>query len=169
MSVSYTTREPRKGEKNDVHYSFISHKKFKSMIDKGEFAEWATVHGNLYGTSVKRLKKLNKEGYDIILDIDTRGASQIRKSYGNAVYVFILPPSTQVLKKRLVGRRTDSEETIATRLDNARAEIAQYVNYDYVVINDKIEDAYHELESIIVANKLEISNVDSKWIKDLLK
>ena len=169
MSVSYTTRSPRKGEVNDVHYTFISKRKFKGMIDREEFAEWAMVHGNLYGTSIKRLKKMNKEGYDIILDIDINGAAQLRKRYDNAVYIFILPPSLQALKKRLVGRETETAERITKRLDNAKAEISCYSKYDYIVINDKIDTAYKELESIITATKMKTENADQKWINNLIK
>jgi guanylate kinase len=168
LSVSYTTRSPRKGEVNDVHYTFISERKFKGMINRGEFAEWAVVHGNLYGTSLKRLKKLNKEGYDIILDIDVRGAKQLKKTYDNAVYIFILPPSMQTLKKRLLNRNTDTRDRIAKRLDNAKAEIASYKAYDYIIINDKLEKACSELESIFTAAKVRIENTDHKWIKKLI-
>ena len=168
LSVSYTTRPPRKGEVNDVHYTFISERKFKGMINRGEFAEWAVVHENLYGTSVKRLKKLNKEGYDIILDIDVRGAKQLKETYDNAVYIFILPPSMQTLKKRLLNRNTDTRDRIAKRLDNAKAEIASYNAYDYIIINDKLEKACSELESIFTAAKVRSENADHKWIKNLI-
>jgi guanylate kinase len=168
LSVSYTTREPRRGEKNDVHYTFISERKFKGMISRGEFAEWATVHGNLYGTSLKRLKKLNKEGYDIILDIDIHGAMQIRKSYKNAIFIFILPPSMKDLKKRLKARNTDTRQIIAGRLDNAREEMSFYNAYDYIVVNDDLETAYRQIESVIVSTKLEIKNIDHKRIKNII-
>ena len=169
LSVSYTTRQPRKGEKNDLDYTFITKRRFMGMIERGEFAEWATVHGNLYGTSIKRLKKLNREGYDIILDIDTHGAVQLKNNYENALYVFILPPSIQALEKRLVNRKTDSEDTIKNRLENAKAEIAKYENYDYIIINDKLDKAYRELESIIISTRLRTENADHKWIKNLIK
>jgi guanylate kinase len=169
MSVSYTTRKPRSGEKNDVHYSFISEKRFKGMIDRGEFAEWAMVHNNLYGTSLKRLKKLNKDGYDIILDIDTHGAAQIKKNYDNADFIFIFPPSMKELEKRLKKRKTDSKEVIQRRVKNARDEIARYTEYDYVIVNDKIDKAYRELESLVITSKLKTEKVDHTWIKTLLK
>jgi guanylate kinase len=167
LSVSYTTRKPRSGEKNDVHYSFISEKRFKSMIERREFAEWATVHGNLYGTSLKRLKKLNKEGYDIILDIDVRGAAQLKRTYENAVYIFILPPSMKTLEKRLVQRKSDTEDVIARRIRNAKAEIAGYGGYDYVVVNDKLDKTYRELESIIISSRLKTEKADHSWIRSL--
>ncbi len=169
LSVSYTTRQPRRGEKDNVDYSFISKTRFLKMIDKGEFAEWATVHGNLYGTSIKRLRELNRAGYDIILDIDTHGAMQLKKRYENAVYIFILPPSVEVLKERLINRKTDSKDVIAKRLDNAKSEIPYYKDYDYIVVNDSIDKAYRELESIIISSKLRTSKVDPNRIKKLYK
>ena len=104
-SVSCTTRAPRKGEVRNVHYTFISKEKFRTMIKKEEFAEWAVVHGNLYGTPAKRLIQITKKGYDIILDIDTQGAMQMRRRFKDAVYIFILPPSMKILEKRLRGWR----------------------------------------------------------------
>ena len=169
LSVSYTTRQPRKGERDHVDYTFISKARFMKMIDKGEFAEWATVHGNLYGTSIKRLKELNRAGYDIILDIDTRGAMQLKKIYENAVYIFILPPSEEVLKERLVNRKTDSRDVIAGRLDNAKSEISCYKDYDYIVINDRLHKAFRELESIIISSRLRTSRIDPNRIKKIYK
>lgn len=169
LSVSYTTRPPRKGEINDVHYTFISRKKFKNMITSGKFAEWAMVHGNLYGTSVDRLKKLSKEGYDILLDIDVQGAMQVKNSCKNAGYIFILPPSMEVLKRRLMKRKTDSKEAVALRLERAKDEILSYKEYDYVIINNKLEQAYRELESLIISSRLKTRNLDYKKIVDIIK
>jgi guanylate kinase len=138
------------------------------MIERGEFAEWATVHGNLYGTSIKRIKELSSMGYDILLDIDIHGAIQIRNSYDGALYIFVLPPSMEALEKRLVNRRTDSDEIIRNRLDNARAEISQYENYDYIIINDKLDKAYKELESIVLSAGLRTECADHKWIKQII-
>jgi guanylate kinase len=168
LSVSYTTRPPRKGEINDVHYTFITEKKFKNMIYKGEFAEWAKVHGNLYGTSLKRMKKINNEGYDIVLDIDVQGARQLKKTCKNAVYIFIIPPSINVLKQRLVKRKTEDAEEMRLRLKRAKDEIAGYKGYDYVIINNKLEKAYRELESIIIADRLKIKHMDEKVIRHLI-
>jgi guanylate kinase len=162
LSVSYTTRKPRKGEINNIHYTFISQKRFKNMINRGEFAEWAMVHGNLYGTSIKRLKKLNGEGYDIILDIDVQGAQQVKGKYKNAVYIFILPPSMKILKQRLMDRKTESEDAMTLRLKKAKDEISGYKEYDYVIINDKIARAYRDLESIIISTRLKTENMDHK-------
>ena len=168
LSVSYTTRPPRKGEINDVHYTFISRKKFKDMIAGGKFAEWAMVHGNLYGTSVDRLKKLSKEGLDILLDIDVQGAKQVKNSYKNAVYIFILPPSMEILKRRLMKRKSEPKEAVALRLERAKDEILSYKEYDYVIINDKIDNAYREFESIILSSRLRTGKIDPKSIKTIL-
>ena len=168
LSVSYTTREPRKVEVNDVDYTFVTREKFKKMIDREEFAEWATVHGNLYGTSIKRVKELNSKGYDIILDIDIHGAIQLRKSYEGAVYIFVLPPSMEALEKRLLNRRTDSDEIIRNRLNNAKTEISHYENYDYIIINDIIDKAYKELESIVLSAGLRTECADHNWIKKII-
>lgn len=169
LSVSFTTRQPRKGEIPGVHYTFISEKKFRGMINRGEFAEWAVVHGNFYGTSLKRLKKLKKDGHDVLLDIDIQGARQVRRKYSGGFYVFILPPSMKVLKQRLTKRGTDSRDTVLKRLERAKAEIAGYKDYDYVIINDKLETAYRELESVVLAARAGIVNIDEKKIRDLIR
>jgi guanylate kinase len=168
-SVSYTTRPPRKGEINNVHYSFISQSRFKKMIERREFAEWAMVHGHLYGTSIKRLEEINKKGYDIILDIDTHGAMQMKRKYKNAIYIFILPPSMKALGRRLRDRMSESEEEIRRRLKKAEEEIAQYKFYDYIVINDKFEKALRDLESIIIATRLKTTNADHTQIKRIIE
>ncbi|MBI4698279.1 MAG: guanylate kinase [Nitrospirae bacterium] len=166
-SVSYTTRAPREGEVNNVHYTFISEKKFKSMIARGEFAEWAVVHGNLYGTSVKRLKELNSKGYDIILDVDTQGAAQMRRVFREAVFIFILPPSMRILEKRLRSRMSESEAEVKIRLERAMGEILNYKNYDYIIINDDLKKAVKEMVSIITAGRLRTSRVNSPIIKNI--
>lgn len=164
-SVSYTTRVPRKGEIRNVHYTFISKKRFMTMVNKGEFAEWAVVHGNLYGTSIKRLLKMSKRGYDIILDVDTQGAKQIKRIFKNAVSIFILPPSMKVLEQRLRGRKSDLTQEIKNRLKRAKDEIADYKCYDYIIINDKLNRAFRELESIVIARRLRTENINTKIIK----
>lgn len=185
-SISCTTRVPRKGEVRNVHYSFISKEKFRTMIKKEEFAEWAVVHGNLYGTPIKRLIQITKKGYDVILDIDTQGAMQMRRRFKNAVYIFILPPSMKILEKRLKGRRSESTPPsmkilekrlkgrrskstpeMKKRLERAKEEIADYKNYDYIVVNDDFKKALRELESIIMSKRLGVAKVDPEWIKNL--
>jgi guanylate kinase len=125
FSVSYTTRKPREGEINDVHYTFVDEDEFRLMITDGEFVEWAQVHGNFYGTSKKRIEALMNEGLDVLLDIDVQGGGQIRAHFPDSVLIFVLPPSMDELKKRLSGRMTDSEDVINKRLVNAVDEIKE--------------------------------------------
>jgi guanylate kinase len=164
-SVSYTTRKPRQGEVNDRDYTFISKKVFMEMIERGEFAEWAEIHGELYGTSKKRLEETMNTGTDVILDIDVQGASQLRKRYRGGVYIFILPPSIEVLKERLENRMADSKEDIEKRLRVASEEIKRYREYDYVIVNNILKDALKELTAIIITKRLSSKRVDPKWIK----
>ncbi len=163
-SVSYTTRTPRQGEVDNEDYSFITEKKFRGMIQKGEFVEWAEVHGNLYGTSRKRLEKIINDGFDVILDIDTQGAEQIKKTYGNGVFIFILPPSMTVLRDRLEKRMSNTKEDMERRLKRASDEIRAYKMYDYVIVNDLLKSSLSTFESIIVAERQRSSKKDSAWI-----
>lgn len=164
-SVSYTTRRPRQGEVDNEDYSFISEKKFRGMIQKGEFVEWAEVHGKLYGTSRKRLEKIVNDGFDVILDIDTQGAEQIKKTYGNGVFIFILPPSMTELRDRLEKRMSNTKEDMERRLKRASEEIRAYKIYDYVIVNDLLKSSLSKFESIIVAERQRSSKKDSAWIE----
>jgi guanylate kinase len=166
FSVSYTTRPSRPGEINDRDYTFISRKDFESMTAKGEFVEWAEVHGELYGTSRERIETLIESGRDVILDIDTQGALQIKKKYKDGIYIFVLPPSFSVLKTRLEKRMTDSPEEINKRLRTALSEIKTYEQYDYVIMNDIFENAVKELESIIRARRVQSNRINPLWIKE---
>jgi len=166
FSVSYTTRQPRPGEINDRDYTFISREDFKSMTEKGEFVEWAEVHGELYGTSMDRIETLMDSGRDVILDIDTQGALQIKEQYREGIYIFVLPPSFGVLKTRLEKRMTDSREEINKRLRTALSEINTYAQYDYVIINDIFEDALKELASIIIAQRVSVKKINPLWIQE---
>lgn len=152
-SISYTTRPPRLGETDGVDYHFVSEEKFLKMVEKDEFVEWAVVHGNRYGTAEASLRKHEEEGIDVILDIDVQGARQIRKRLGRGVYIFVLPRFPEELEKRLRGRGTENEEDIKARLSNARKEMEQIANYDYIVINDLFENAAERLKSIIAAER----------------
>ncbi|NWF51519.1 MAG: guanylate kinase [Nitrospirae bacterium] len=163
--VSYTTRQPRKGEVNDRDYTFISKQEFIEMIERGEFAEWAEIHGELYGTSKKRLEEAMNVGTDVILDIDVQGANQLRKRYRGGVYIFILPPSIEVLKERLEKRKADAKEDIEKRLSVASEEIKRYREYDYVIVNRALKDALKELTAIITSKRLSSKRVDPEWIK----
>jgi len=164
FSVSFTTRKPRPGEIDGVHYFFVDEDEFRSMIGEGEFIEWAEVHGNFYGTSNKHVEGLIKEGIDVILDIDVQGARQIRDNFHDSVMIFVLPPSIEELKKRLTGRMSDSEETIAIRLKKAAEEIREYKKYNYVILNDAFETALKELEAIINAERAKTDRIDHKLI-----
>ncbi len=161
-SISCTTRAPRKGEVRNVHFTFISKEKFRAMIKKGEFAEWAVVHGNLYGTPAERIIQITKKGYDMILDIDTQGAMQMKRRFKDAVYIFILPPSMRILEKRLRARMSESTREIKERLKRAKEEIADHKNFDYIVINDVFSKALRELECIVTARRLRVPKVSSE-------
>jgi guanylate kinase len=165
FSVSYTTRGRRPGETEGRDYSFVTRQEFEKMAAAGEFLEWAEVHGELYGTSKKRVYEILDSGKDVILDIDTEGASQIRTHTNTGTFIFILPPSLDILKKRLMERMTDSEEKIARRLKQATAEIRTYQEYDYVIMNDILEDALRDFRSIIIAKRLSAQMIDPLWIK----
>lgn len=164
-SVSYTTRRPRQGEVEGEDYSFVSEKKFRVMIQKGEFVEWAEVHGNLYGTSRRRLEKMINDGFDVILDIDTQGAQQIKKTYGSGVFIFILPPSITELRERLEKRKSNTKEDMERRLRRASEEIRAYKMYDYVIVNDLLKSSLGKFEAIIVAEGQRSSKKDSAWIE----
>ena len=166
FSVSYTTRQPRRGEVNDRDYTFINRQDFRLMADKGEFIEWAEVHGALYGTSRKRLEELLDSGNDVILDIDTQGAMQIKERYKEGIYIFILPPSLETLKERLKNRMTDSKEEIGKRLGRAIAEIKTFDKYDYVIINDILEDALMEFEAVVISQRVSIKKINPLWIEE---
>lgn len=166
FSVSYTTRQLRSGEINNVHYTFIDEDEFREMVAEGEFVEWAEVHGNFYGTSKKRIEDIINSGFDVILDIDVKGARQIKEHFPESVLIFVLPPSMDILKKRLVGRMSESDEFIKKRLRNALDEIREYKNYDYVIINDMLDDALKEMTAIIIAERIRTSKIQQRWIKE---
>ena len=154
FSVSHTTRQPRSGEQEGVDYFFVDRTSFEAMRAKALFLEWAEVHGNLYGTSSKVIQELAEQGQDIILDIDVQGALQLQEKLGGeGVFVFIAPPSLQELEKRLAGRRTDSTNAVATRLANAQMELRSLENYDYVIVNEKVDQAIEVLRAVIIAER----------------
>jgi len=156
-SVSYTSRAPRNGEENGVHYHFVSRDEFLVRIERGDFLEWAEVHGNLYGTSKQYVEQLRSQGNDVILTIDVQGAEQARKLFPDAIGVFILPPSYQTLLGRLDTRGANCAEDLQTRLRNAIDELAQYQNFDYAIINDDLNQATNELAAIILAERCRIA------------
>jgi guanylate kinase len=154
ISVSYTTREPRAGEQDGVHYHFVDAATFEGMVARGEFLEHAEIYGRRYGTSRPRSEHVLARGRDLILDIDWQGARQIKARLPDAVGIFILPPSMSKLEQRLRARRQDSEEAIARRLASAREEMAHYAEYDYVIVNRDFEQAMVELVSVFMARRL---------------
>jgi guanylate kinase len=166
FSVSYTTRSARPGEVNDRDYTFVSREDFLHMVDAGEFIEWAEVHGELYGTSGTRVQEILDAGHDVVLDIDTQGAMQIKKKYDKGVYVFILPPSLEALRKRLEERMTDSREEIGRRLRRAVIEIKTFREYNYVIINDMLDEALREFEAIIISRRVSTELIDPVWIEE---
>ncbi|OAQ20385.1 guanylate kinase [Thermosulfurimonas dismutans] len=154
FSVSHTTRSPRSGEVEGRDYYFVDRKTFEEMIRKGEFLEWAEVHGNLYGTSWEEVNRRLSSGQDLLLDIDVQGASQVRKRLGSrAIFVFIMPPSLEELERRLRGRGTEDEITVARRLARAREEMNYASWFDYVVVNDEVERAFEDLLAIVRAER----------------
>jgi guanylate kinase len=159
-SVSYTTRAPRFDEVEGKDYFFISVKKFKEMIENDEFIEWAEVHGNFYGTSKKFIEENLKAGRNIILDIDPQGARQLKNKLSFGTYIFIIAPSMKDLRERLINRRTETEEKINLRLNNAKKEIAYYKDYDYIIVNRDIVSSYKELESIYIAEHLKTTDIE---------
>jgi guanylate kinase len=166
FSVSYTTRQPRPGEIPDADYTFISRGDFQSMIDRGDFIEWAEVHGERYGTSRQRLHEMIRSGYDVILDIDTQGAMQIKEKHSEGTYIFVMPPSMEVLRQRLRSRMTDSLQEIEKRLKRSVAEIKTYPAYDYVIINDTLEKAVREFEAIILSCRARTETINPLWVEE---
>lgn len=152
-SVSYTTRAPRLNEVDGREYFFVSRETFDEMVGAGEFLEWACVHGNFYGTSKSQILEETAAGADIILEVDVQGAASVRQLLMDSVSIFILPPSYEVLRQRLIDRGTDSPEELKVRLRNAPDELRQYSSFDYVIINDQVAAAAGLLASIIHAER----------------
>ena len=157
VSISHTTRSPRPGEVNGQHYHFIKKENFVTAINEGKFLEHAEVFGNYYGTSESSVKAQLEAGIDVILEIDWQGALQVKKIFTAATMIFILPPSLSTLRQRLSTRAQDSVAVIEQRLAGAVSEMAQYVNFDFIIINDNFEVALTELKAIIVADRQTLS------------
>ncbi len=167
-SVSYTTRKMREGEIHGQHYFFISKTEFENLIKNDEFLEYAEVHGNYYGTSKTQVLKDTEKGRDIILEIDVQGAEIIKPKLPEAVGIFILPPSFEVLRERLIARQTESDKELNLRLKNARTEVEQFIKFEYVLINEFVEKASNELQSIVLAERLKCNKQVTK-IKTILE
>ena len=168
-SISVTTRAPRKGEVDGVHYYFRTEEQYQKMIANGEFLETAAVYSNYYGTPKAPVYEKLANGQDVMFEIDTLGAKQIKKIYPDAVTIFIIPPSFEILEKRLRARGTDSEESIRRRLSCAKSELAKYKQFDYIVFNDDLETAIKQTLSIIEAEKSRISRNEAVIIDYLNK
>ncbi len=153
-SVSYTTRAMRQGEENERDYFFVSREEFVSLIEQNEFLEYATVHDNFYGTSKTQVNQEIKSGNDVILEIDVQGAENILKDFPEAVSIFILPPTYEILRDRLTARATETNETLALRLSNSFGEVQKYQEFEYVVINNERFKATVDLQTIILAERL---------------
>jgi len=164
FSVSCTTRKPREGEIDGRDYKFITEAEFNKMVQEGRFIEHALVHGNHYGTPVDEFENAKSSGVDILLDIDVQGASQIRKNYPEAVFCFVLPPSFEILKHRLIERNSDRDTDIDKRLIRAKAETEELnsENYDYIIANDDFDEALECLFSIIVSSRCESKRILEK-------
>jgi guanylate kinase len=152
-SVSWTTRAPRADEVHGVHYYFVSDEEFDAARERGEFLEWAVVHGNQYATSISAVERELRSGRDVMLEIDVQGAESVRRAPVDSVGVFILPPSFEVLRERLSARQSENPQQLATRLRNSRAEVERYAEFDYVILNDDADRAAAQLASIVYAER----------------
>lgn len=153
-SVSFTTRSPRPGEVEGEAYHFVSNEVFTRMVDEDAFAKWAMVHGNMYGTALSTLEEARKKGVDLVLDIDCQGALKLKEQFDGGVYIFVLPPSMQELRRRLESRSSDVQEVIERRITRAADEIKEARWYDYIIINDDFDVACRELTAIVTAHRL---------------
>lgn len=170
FSISYTTRRPRGSEQNGREYFFVPREDFDEMLASGEFLEHAEVFGNCYGTAKRFLNEAQERGHDLLLDIDVQGAAQIKKQIRDAVSIFILPPDRKTLEIRLRRRSLDAEEVIQRRLVTASKEIENYSNYDYILVNDRLEESIDELKDVVLAeryrrSKAELSPAELETLK----
>jgi guanylate kinase len=162
FSVSYTTRKPRGVEKHGESYYFVSHAEFEARLERNEFLEWAEVFGNYYGTHRSALAQAEADGKDLLLDIDVQGAAQLKESVPEAVSIFILPPNRDILEKRLRARSEDEELTIERRLRDAATEIDNYQQYDYVLINQDLEESAADLIAIVRAERVRRERMEAR-------
>ena len=166
ISVSATTRSPREGEIEGVNYYFLTKEAFEEKVKENGFIEYANVHGNFYGTPKVNVEKMLDEGKDVILEIDIQGALQVKENFKEGVFIFILPPSMEELKKRIINRGSETEESLMTRFKNAYKEINYVSKYNYAVVNDTLELAVAKVESIIAAEKCRVDRIKENTILD---
>jgi len=162
FSVSHTTRAPRAAERDGVEYHFVDRAAFEKLRDEGSLLEWAEVHGNLYGTGLSEIERSRAAGVDILLDLDVQGAAHVRQRIKDAVTVFILPPSYEVLEARLRGRGQDDEATVRRRLAAAGREIDAFEQYDYAIVNEDLDSSVEELKSIVRAARCRVAVVTER-------
>lgn len=171
LSVSATTRKPRNGEVHGVNYFFIEKEEFTKMVDNGEFLEYAQIYDNFYGTPKAAIIECLEKGQDVILEIEMQGARQIKEVYPEGVFIFVLPPSLEELKSRIVGRGTETQEEIEKRFSCAFEEINQIVNYDYFIVNEDVEKSVNDVEAIILSEKNKVTryknNIIDKFKEEL--
>jgi len=166
ISVSATTRAPRVGEVEGINYYFLTKEAFEEKVNNNGFLEYANVHGNFYGTPKVNVEKMLDEGKDVILEIDIQGALQVKENFKEGVFIFILPPSMEELKQRIIKRGSETEESLMTRFKNAYKEINYVSKYNYAVVNDKLEVAVSKVEAIIVAEKCRVDRIKENTILD---
>jgi guanylate kinase len=159
VSISHTTRNMRPGDIEGIQYFFVTHDKFAEMLNQNQFLEYAKVYDNYYGTHIDSIRKSQTAGSDIILEIDNQGAKQVKQIFPDSILIYILPPSLEELKKRLINRNTDSVDIINKRLSLAREDISHANEFDYIVINDDFDQALHDLYSIILVSRMKASKV----------
>lgn len=169
LSISYTTRSPRPGEADGREYFFISRREFEDMIHRGAFLEWANVHDHLYGTSIHWVESQEISGKNILFDIDVQGVKQAKEINYSGTYIFILPPGIEELEKRLSMRGTESEESFGLRLKNAKNELKSWMMYDYLVVNDMVEKAVEDIQSIISASRCSRNEIIGRvpWLQKI--
>ncbi len=167
FSISYTTRERKKGEIDGVDYYFVSRERFRELIDENFFVEWAEVYGNLYGTPWSELERAREEGVDLLLEIDVQGGKNVKSVFPDSVLIFIVPPSLEELRKRLEARGRDSDEEIERRIRLAKSEMEFMNFYDYIVENDKIENAIQKVKCIIDAERVKRERVAEHYLEKI--
>ncbi len=159
ISVSATTRSPRAGEVDGVNYHFLSKEDFLEKVEQNNFLEWANVHGNMYGTPKFKVEEMLSEGKNVILEIDIQGALKVKENFSEGVFIFILPPSMEELKQRIINRGSETEESLMTRFKNAYQEINYVSKYNYAVVNDHVNVAVEKIEGIIAAEKCRVDRI----------